>query len=94
METCSPRSSPFSDGVKLKLSDEDFADQATKQKYQSGIGSLTYRIQNTRPDIAYNISLLSRFLLKLTNEYYHLFKDILRYLRGSIKQGIVYSRDN
>ena len=30
METCSPRSSPFSDGVKFKLNDENFADQATK----------------------------------------------------------------
>ncbi len=33
METCSPRSSPFSDGVKFKFSDKDFTDQATKQEY-------------------------------------------------------------
>ena len=44
--------------------------------------------------MAYSISLLSRFLLKPTKEYYYLFKGILRYLRGSIKQGIVYSRGN
>ncbi len=92
METCSPRSSPFSDGVKLKLNDKNFADQATKQEYQSGIRSLTYGMQGTRPDIAYSVSLLSCFLSKPTNEHYHLFKGILRYLRGSIKQGIVYSR--
>src|SRR6266536_2665631 len=92
METCSPRSSPFSDGFKLKLSDEDFADQATKQEYQSGIGSLTYGMQGTRPDMAYSISLLSRFLSKPIKEHYCLFKGILRYLRGSIKRRIVYSR--
>src|SRR6266536_1294376 len=94
MEIYSPRSSPFSDNIKLKLNDKNFANQTTKQKYQSKIENLTYRMQNTRSDITYNISLLSRFLSKPTNEHYHLFKDILRYLRESIKQGIVYSRGN
>jgi len=42
----------------------------------------------------YSISLLSRFLSKLLKEYYYLFKDILRYLRESIKQRIIYSRNN
>ena len=94
MEIYSPRSSPFSDSVKFKFNDKNFADQATKQEYQSRIGSLTYGMQGIRPDIAYNISLLSRFLSKSIKEYYYLFKDILRYLRESIKQRIIYSRDS
>jgi hypothetical protein len=36
-------------------------------KYRSGIGSLTYAMQNTRPDIAYSVNLLSRFLAALTD---------------------------
>src|SRR6266498_4237903 len=51
-------------------------------------------MQGTRPDITYSISLLSRFLSKPTKEYYCLFKGILRYLRGSIKRKIIYSRGN
>src|SRR6266536_1835043 len=51
-------------------------------------------MQDIQPDIAYSISLLSRFLSKPTKEHYYLFKGILRYLKGSIKQRIIYSRGN
>src|SRR6266511_3121471 len=51
-------------------------------------------MQGIRFNIIYSISLLSRFLLKLIKEYYCLFKGILRYLRESIKQKIIYSRDS
>ena len=45
MKIYSPRSSPFSDNIKFKFNDENFADQTIKQEYQSGIVSLIYEMQ-------------------------------------------------
>ena len=49
-------------------------------------------MQSIRFNIIYSISLLSRFISKPIKEHYCLFKSILRYLRESIKRGIIYSR--
>ena len=37
----------------------------------------------TRPDIAFTVSIISRFALNPTEDYWKLVKDILSYLSGS-----------
>lgn len=44
----------------------------------------------TRPDIAYGVSLLSRFSSNPRQEHINAAKRLLRYLRGTIDLGIVY----
>jgi hypothetical protein len=62
-------------------------------KYRFGVGSLIYTIQGTRPDIAYLVSLLSRFLAALIDQYYALLIRILKYLNTYLLLGIQYQRN-
>ena len=49
-------------------------------------------MQNTRPDLAFSISLLSRFLSKPTKHIAELMKGVLKYVKGSTQHGITYRR--
>lgn len=56
------------------------------------IGSLLYIAVNSRPDIAYAVSFLSRFLDKPTQELWTASKRVLRYLKGTSHQGLIYRK--
>lgn len=47
---------------------------------------------NSRPDIAYPVAYLSRFLDKPTASLWKAAKRILRYLKGTLNKGLVYTR--
>ena len=51
-------------------------------------------MQGTRPDLAYAVSLCSRFLAKPTAVHMGIAKGVLRYLKGATNLGITYRRDN
>src|SRR5947209_16364020 len=51
-------------------------------------------MQGTRPDLAYAVSLCSRFLAKPTITHMGIAKGVLRYLKGATDLGITYYRDN
>ena len=53
------------------------------------MGSLLY-LANTRPDIMYASSLLSRFMQNPSRIHYGAAKRVLRYLQGTIEYGIWY----
>ncbi|OBS17106.1 hypothetical protein FPOA_12383 [Fusarium poae] len=55
-----------------------------KTWYARAIGSLMYAMLGTRPDIAYGVSLCSRFLGNPTEEHKMAVKRIMRYLRGTV----------
>ncbi|XMA13755.1 hypothetical protein WAI453_006546 [Rhynchosporium graminicola] len=44
----------------------------------------------TRPDISYAVIKLARFSSNLSDTYILAAKNVLRYLKGSIKLGLVY----
>lgn len=50
-------------------------------------------MQGTRPDLAYAVSLCSRFLAKPTVVHIGIIKGVLRYLKGATDLGIIYRRD-
>ena len=58
--------------------------------YLAAIGALMYLANNTRPDIAFAVSLLARFSSEPTQRHWKGVKDILRYLRGSEDLGLYY----
>jgi hypothetical protein len=51
--------------------------------YASAVGSLMYAMVCTRPDIAYAVGVVSRFLSNPGKEHWAAIKWILRYLRGT-----------
>ena len=50
-------------------------------------------MQATRADLAYLVTLYSRFLTKPTATHAGMAKTILRYLNGATDLGIIYRRD-
>ena len=60
-------------------------------EYRRVIGCLRYLL-HTRPYLSFAVGVASRFMEKPTVMHYKAVKQILRYLKGTIHFGLVYSR--
>ena len=60
------------------------AEEQFRTKYQIGTGSLMYAMLGTRPDIAFAVSVISRYASNPTVAHSGMLKQILRYLKGTI----------
>ena len=65
-----------------------------KIPYANAVGSLMYAMVCSRPDIAYSVSLVSRFMSNSGKEHWQALKLILRYIKGSFRKGLVYGGTN
>ncbi|KAG2770671.1 hypothetical protein PC129_g8884 [Phytophthora cactorum] len=61
--------------------------------YRELVGSLMYLTTCTRPDLAFSVGQLSRYVQNSTQQHIGAAKRVLRYLIGTKTQGIVYTRD-
>jgi len=59
--------------------------------YRSVIGSLRYLV-HTRPDIAFVVGFLSKFMEGSADDHLAVVKHLLRYIVGTLNHGCVYSR--
>ncbi len=57
--------------------------------YRSVVGSLRYLV-HTRPDLAYSVGIVSRFMENPTTEHMSAVNQILRYVKGTINLGCTY----
>ncbi|KAL7150257.1 hypothetical protein ABFS83_05G099600 [Erythranthe nasuta] len=62
--------------------------------YANEIGSIMYLMVSTRPDIAYVVSCLSRYMANPGMPHWEAVKWLMRYLRGSVRTGIGFSKYN
>nr|GEZ81919.1 retrovirus-related Pol polyprotein from transposon TNT 1-94 [Tanacetum cinerariifolium] len=71
-------------------------ERMNKVPYANAVGSLMYLMMCTRPDIAYAVSIVSRYLANPGKNHWEAVKWILKYLRGTANVGLVYgtNRDN
>lgn len=53
-------------------------------QYQSAVGSLMYAMLGTRPDLAYAVSVVSRYASRPNNSHWQAVKRILRYIKGTL----------
>jgi hypothetical protein len=83
--TCTPME------PRLKLSKLSTAPAVDPTHYRSIVGSLRYLV-NTRPDLAYSVSYVSRFMESPTTEHLGAVKRILRYISGTLSYGCQYQR--
>lgn len=60
--------------------------------YSELVGSLLYLTVNTRPDLAYPVGVLSRFVANPQDAHWRAAKRVLRYIAGTLDRGIVYQR--
>uniref|UniRef100_A0A2N9JBE9 Integrase catalytic domain-containing protein n=1 Tax=Fagus sylvatica TaxID=28930 RepID=A0A2N9JBE9_FAGSY len=88
MLDCKPVSTPLECGVKLSRHDEE--ENVNPTLFKSLVGSLRY-LTCTRPDILYGVGLVSRYMEALTMTHLKTAKRILRYVKGTLDFGLLYS---
>ncbi|XP_066365482.1 uncharacterized mitochondrial protein AtMg00810-like [Miscanthus floridulus] len=86
---CSPSHTPMES--RLKLSKSSSAPSVDPTMYRSIVGSLRYLV-NSRPDLAYSVGYISRFMEKPTTEHLATVKRVLRYVAGTLHFGCHYKR--
>ncbi|RYR09971.1 hypothetical protein Ahy_B05g078415 isoform B [Arachis hypogaea] len=91
MEHSKPVSTPVEE--KFKLLREDKGRTVNPTYYKSLIGSLRY-LTATRPDIVFGVGLLSRFIEEPCTNHLQAAKRILRYIKGTLNDGIYYENTN
>ncbi|RYA74131.1 hypothetical protein DD594_28500, partial [Enterobacter cloacae complex sp. 4DZ1-17B1] len=74
----------------LKLSKEDAPKsnvervEMAKVPYSSAVGTLMYAMVATRPDIAFVVGVVSRYMANPGSKHWETMKHILRYLKGMV----------
>ena len=87
MGSCNSCQTPME--CRLKLTKEDGKAAVDATLYRSVIGSLRYLV-NTRPDMAYAVGVVRRFMEKPSSAHWSAVKQILRYIRGTLNYGCRY----
>ncbi|XP_060960840.1 secreted RxLR effector protein 161-like [Cannabis sativa] len=67
-------------------------EEMSKIPYANAIGSVMYVMVSTRPDLAYAISVLSRFMTNPGKTHWLAMKWLLRYLIGTTKLRLKYKQ--
>ena len=70
--------------------DDDIVDQGL---YQFAVGILLYLSVGTRPDITYAVGNVAKFCANPNKHHWTAVKRIMRYLKGTVHVGLLYSRD-
>jgi hypothetical protein len=87
---CSPHLTPMGTS-RLQPAAADYqADSAFTTRYQSLVGTLMYAMLGTRPDIAFAVSLVSRFASNPDKSHMQAVLRILSYLRGTLDLELVF----
>nr|KYP53356.1 Retrovirus-related Pol polyprotein from transposon TNT 1-94 [Cajanus cajan] len=97
MNNCKPVSTPLAAHFKLS---SDLCPQTKEEMermshvpYASAVGSLMYAMVCTRPDLAYAVSMVSRYMHNPGKDHWSAVKWIFRYLKGTSNIGLVFDRN-
>lgn len=88
MAECNPTKFPMDPKEHLTKNEEGKTVDTTQ--YRSMVEGLRYLV-HTRPDIAYAVGIVSRYMERPTVLHQNAVKRILRYILGTLEFGIVYS---
>jgi hypothetical protein len=89
MTGCNPCHVPIE--ARLKLSKQSTQPLVDATAYRSIVGSLGYLV-NTRPDLAFVVGYVSRFLEEPWEDHLAAVKKILRYVTGTCNWGLWFGR--
>ncbi|GJT55272.1 retrovirus-related pol polyprotein from transposon TNT 1-94 [Tanacetum coccineum] len=84
---------PLGGHFKLSLKDCPVRDYDVERMSKVSYANAVERMVCTRPDIAYEVSVVSRYLANPGKNYWEAVKWILKYLRGITNMGLVYGTD-
>ncbi|KAL8093109.1 hypothetical protein AgCh_035123 [Apium graveolens] len=89
MSDCNP--TKFLMDPKLHITKDEGGEAVNLIEYKSIVGSLRYLV-HTRPDIAFAVGIVSRFMEHPTVTHLNSVKRILRYVKGTLEFGLVYTQ--
>jgi hypothetical protein len=90
MADCNATKCPMDPGTKLDADKQGQRIDATH--FRRIIGCLRYLL-HTRPDLSFSVGMASRFMEKPTAKHLNVVKQILRYLKGTLNYGLVYTQE-
>lgn len=73
---------------------DTLGEEPTNGPYRSLVGGLNYLSSLTRPDISFSVSTLSRYCDKPKAKHWSAAKEVLGYLAGTIKFGLLLQFDS
>jgi hypothetical protein len=95
-ENCNPVSTPMASGARLFASEQPLTPEEREKvaqfPYTAVVGKSMYLSTCSRPDIAYTVRELARFMASYGPEHIAAAKHLLRYLKGTIFYGIWLGR--
>ena len=98
MKKAKPVNTPLGDHFKLRkrlcLSTKEENKKIAVIPYSSAVGSLTYAMVCTRPDIAHAVGVVSKFLENPSKDHWEAVKWIFKYLRGTPKLCLSFGKGN
>ena len=87
MQNAKPVSTPLATHFRLSSAlcpqSNEAVDYMSRVPYSSDVVSLMYAMVCSRPDLAYAVSAISRYMEKPGKEHWKVVQWIMRYLRGS-----------
>lgn len=89
MLECKPISTPIEPNAKICAHEGKELDDGTM--YRQLVGSLIY-LTLSRPDIAYAVGVMSRYMQSPKKPHLDAARRILRYVKGTIDYGLLYKR--
>ena len=94
---CKAASTPLADKLELTKDQmpgdgSDEQQQMLRHEHRGLVGSIAYLSLSTRPDLAFPVHLLSRFLSNPGFAHWQAAKHVLRYLRGTVDVGITFMK--
>ncbi|KAL7154984.1 hypothetical protein ABFS83_03G042100 [Erythranthe nasuta] len=96
MAEAKPVSTPLAPHYKLSMNQRPNSTEENEYMkeipYANIVGSTMYCMVSTRPDLAYALSILSRFMTEPGIEHWFALKSLLKYLKGSKGVGLLYQK--
>ena len=89
MVECKPCATPME--KRQKLSKHSTAAKVNATRYRSIVGGLRY-LTHTRPNIAFAVGYVSRFMEDPREDHWTTVKRLLRYVKGSLDQAIIFPK--
>ncbi|GJX25219.1 hypothetical protein Tco_0231515 [Tanacetum coccineum] len=91
MESCDPVDTLMVE--KSKLDEDTQGKSINPTRYPGMVGTLMY-LTSSRTNLVYAVCMCARYQARPTEKHLHAAKRIFQYLRGTVNQGLWYSKDS
>lgn len=80
--------------IAIREGEQGFAGSDDEVPYANAVGSVMYAMVSTRPDLAFGVGLVSRFMSNPSKEHWAAVQRTLRYLMGTQGVDLVFKKNS